>query len=233
MIKHLPNFITCLNLFSGTIALTFAVQGDLKTAAYFILLAAIFDFMDGLFARALNAYSEIGKQLDSLADMVSFGLIPGVFIYMMLKSNLEAHGLPVILAYSGFIITIFSALRLAKFNIDTRQTENFIGLATPANTLFFVSLPFIYDQGIEALMFLTQPHVLILLTICFSYLLVSELSLFSLKFKSLSWAQNNFRYILLALSLLLIILFKFAAVPMIIVLYILLSIIFVQKFKSI
>jgi CDP-diacylglycerol--serine O-phosphatidyltransferase len=233
MIKHLPNFITCLNLFSGTIALTFAVQGDLKTAAYFILLAAIFDFMDGLLARALNAYSEIGKQLDSLADMVSFGLIPGVFIYMMLKSNLEAHGLPVILSYSGFIITIFSALRLAKFNIDTRQTENFIGLATPANTLFFVSLPFIYDQGIEALMFLTQPHVLILLTICFSYLLVSELSLFSLKFKSLSWAQNNFKYILLALSLLLIILFKFAAVPMIIVLYILLSIIFVQKFKSI
>ncbi len=233
MIKHLPNFITCLNLFSGTIALTYAVQGDLKTAAYFILLAAIFDFMDGLVARALNAYSEIGKQLDSLADMVSFGLIPGVFVYMMLKSNLEANGLPEILAYAGFIITIFSALRLAKFNIDTRQTENFIGLATPANTLFFVSLPFIYDQGIEGLMFLTQPHILLLLTIGFSYLLVSEISLFSLKFKSLSWEKNNFRYILLALSLLLIILFKFAAVPMIIVLYILLSIIFVQKFKSI
>jgi CDP-diacylglycerol--serine O-phosphatidyltransferase len=233
IIKHLPNFITCLNLFSGTIALTYAVQGDLKTAAYFILLAAIFDFMDGLLARALNAYSEIGKQLDSLADMVSFGLIPGVFVYMMLKSNLEAHGLPEILSYGGFIITVFSALRLAKFNIDTRQTENFIGLATPANTLFFVSLPFIYDQGIESLMFLTQPLILLFLTIGFSYLLVSELSLFSLKFKSLSWSQNNFRYILLVLSLLLIILFKFAAVPMIIVLYILLSIIFVQKFKSI
>ncbi len=233
MIKHLPNFITCLNLFSGTIALTFAVQADLKTAAYFILLAAIFDFMDGLVARALKAYSELGKQLDSLADMVSFGLIPGVFVYMMLKSNLEAHGLPEILAYAGFVITVFSALRLAKFNIDTRQTENFIGLATPANTLFFVSLPFIYDQGIESLMFLTQPLILLFLTFGFSYLLVSEISLFSLKFKSLSWSQNNFRYILLALSLLLIILFKFAAVPMIIVLYILLSIIFVQKFKSI
>jgi CDP-diacylglycerol--serine O-phosphatidyltransferase len=233
MIKHLPNFITCLNLFSGSIALTYAVQNDLKTAAYFILLAALFDFMDGLVARALNAYSEIGKQLDSLADMVSFGLLPGVFIYMMLKSSLEANVLPEILAYTGFIVTIFSALRLAKFNIDTRQTENFIGLATPANTLFFISLPFIQDQGIEALMFLTQPHILILLTLGFSYLLVSEISLFSLKFKSLSWDKNNFRYILLALSLLLIILFKFAAVPMIIVLYILLSIIFVQKFKSI
>lgn len=232
MKKHLPNFITCLNLFSGSIALTYAVQAELKTAAYFILLAAIFDFLDGLVARALNAYSEIGKQLDSLADMVSFGLLPGVFVYMMLKSNLEAHGLPEILSYAGFIITIFSALRLAKFNIDTRQTENFIGLATPANTLFFISLPFIQELGIESLMFLTQPLILLFLTIGFSYLLVSEISLFSLKFKSLSWTNNNFRYILIALSLLLIILFKFAAVPMIIVLYILLSIIFVQKFKS-
>lgn len=233
MKKHIPNFITCLNLFSGCIALTYAICGQLQTAAYFILLAAAFDFMDGLFARMLNSYSELGKQLDSLADMVSFGLMPGVFVYHMLLTSLEAHGLPIELAYIGFVITIFSALRLAKFNIDTRQTENFIGLATPANTLFFISLAFLTEEDTEALMFLTHPLIMIFLTLGFSYLLVSEISLFSLKFKSLSWQQNNFKYILLLSSLILIILFKFAAVPMIMVLYILLSIIFKQKFKTV
>ncbi len=232
MKKHIPNFITCLNLFSGCIATVYAFNGELETAAYFVLLAAVFDFMDGLAARALKAYSEVGKQLDSLADMVSFGFIPGLFVYKMLSSSLESNGLPIILAYAGFIITVFSAIRLAKFNIDTRQTENFIGLATPANTLFFISLPFMQAQPIEFLQILTNPIVLLFSSIGFSFLLVSEIPLFSFKFKSMAFNPNIHRYLLLILSLILIIFFKFAAIPMIIVIYILLSIIFKEKFSA-
>lgn len=232
MTKHIPNFITCLNLFTGCIAAVFAFNNDLETAAYLVLLAAAFDFMDGLAARALKAYSEIGKQLDSLADMVSFGFIPGLFVFKMLENSLEDNGLPLYLSYLGFVITVFSALRLAKFNIDTRQTENFIGLATPANTMFFISIPFLANQPIELLHILSNPMVLIFLSIGMSYLLVSELSLFSLKFKSLAFNANIHRYLLLLISLILIIFFKFAAIPMIIVFYILLSIIFKHKFVA-
>ena len=232
MKKHIPNFITSLNLFSGCIAAMLAFQGNLEHAAYFVLIAAVFDFMDGLAARALKAYSEIGKQLDSLADMVSFGFVPGVFIYKMLLNNLNANGLPEILAYAGFIITVFSALRLAKFNIDTRQTENFIGLATPANTLFFIGIPFVLGIPSEALSLLNNPIILLILTLGFSYLLVSEIPLFSLKFKSLALNPNLHRYLLLILSLILIIFFKFAAIPMIIVIYLILSIIFKDKFSA-
>jgi CDP-diacylglycerol--serine O-phosphatidyltransferase len=213
MKKHIPNFITCLNLFTGCVATVYAFNGELETAAYLVLLAAAFDFMDGLAARVLKAYSEIGKQLDSLADMVSFGFIPGLFVFKMLPTEY---------AYVGFIITVFSALRLAKFNIDTRQSENFIGLATPANTLFFISLPF--------LPMAINPILLVVLSIGFSLLLISEIPLFSLKFKSMDFNMNIHRYLLIILSLILIIFFKFAAVPMIIVIYILLSIIFKKKF---
>src|SRR5574343_498080 len=232
MKKHIPNFITSLNLFSGCIAAILAFQGNLETAAYFVLIAAVLDFMDGLAARALKAYSEIGKQLDSLADMVSFGFVPGVFIYKILLKNINANGLPETLAYAGFIITVFSALRLAKFNIDTRQTENFIGLATPANTLFFIGIPFVLGIPSEALSLLNNPIVLLILTLGFSYLLVSEIPLFSLKFKSLALNPNLHRYLLLILSLILIIFFKFAAIPMIIVIYLILSIIFKDKFSA-
>jgi CDP-diacylglycerol--serine O-phosphatidyltransferase len=213
MKKHIPNFITCLNLFTGCVAAVYAFNGELETAAYLVLLAAAFDFMDGLAARALKAYSEVGKQLDSLADMVSFGFIPGLFVFKMLPAEY---------AYVGFIITVFSAIRLAKFNIDTRQSENFIGLATPANTLFFISLPF--------LPMTINPILLVILSIGFSLMLVSEIPLFSLKFKSMDFNLNIHRYLLIILSLILIIFFKFAAVPMIIVIYILLSIIFKKKF---
>ncbi len=232
MKKHIPNFITCLNLLSGCIASVYAFNGDLETAAYLVILSAFFDFLDGLFARMLNAYSEIGKQLDSLADMISFGFIPGLFIFKMLSSTLINNGLPEYLAYSGFIVTIFSALRLAKFNIDTRQTENFIGLATPANTLFFISLPFLHTQPIAFLEILTNPLVLVFLSIGMSYLLVSEVPLFSMKFKSMALGLNIHRYLLIILSLILIIFFKFAAIPIIIVIYILLSIIFKEKFSA-
>jgi len=232
MKKHIPNFITSLNLFSGCIAAVYAFNGNLETAAYFVLLAAFFDFMDGLAARALKAYSEIGKQLDSLADMVSFGFIPGIFIYKMLTFSLAANGLPEYLAYAGFIITIFSALRLAKFNLDTRQTENFIGLATPANTLFFISIPFLQAVPLEAMALFSNPIILLILTFGFSFLLISEIPLFSLKFKALAFNSNIHRYLLVLISLFLIIFFKFAAIPMIIVIYIILSIIFKDKFSA-
>lgn len=224
MKKHIPNFITALNLFSGCVAAVYAFNGELETAAYFVLLAALFDFMDGLAARALRAYSEIGKQLDSLADMVSFGFIPGLFVYKMLSESLPVSGYPIYLSYIGFVITVLSAFRLAKFNIDTRQSENFIGLATPANTLFFISLPFLNTP--------ISPVLLILLALLFSTLLVSELPLFSFKFKSLNFNTNIHRYLLIILSIILIIFFKFAAIPMIIVGYILLSIIFKNKFSA-
>jgi CDP-diacylglycerol--serine O-phosphatidyltransferase len=232
MTRHIPNFITCLNLFAGCIAAVFAFNGELETAAYLVLLAALFDFLDGLAARALNAYSEIGKQLDSLADMVSFGFIPGLFVFKMLSNSLEDNGLNMSLAYTGFIITVFSALRLAKFNIDTRQSENFIGLATPANTMFFISIPFLQNQPIEILHILSNPLVLVFLSLGMSYLLISEIPLFSLKFKSMQVNLNIHRYLLIACSLILIIFFKFAAIPMIIVIYILLSILFKHKFSA-
>ena len=138
--KHIPNAITCANLFSGCIGIVFAFKGEQEVAAYFVLLSGLFDFFDGMVARLLNVKSEIGKQLDSLADMVSFGFLPGVVMFQLLMlSDYSSAYLP----YLGFLITVFSALRLAKFNIDERQTEDFIGLNTPKNTLFIVSLPFI------------------------------------------------------------------------------------------
>lgn len=221
--KHIPNAVTCANLFSGCIGIVYAFKGDLETAAYFVLLSGIFDFFDGLTARALNVRSPIGKELDSLADMVSFGFLPGVVMYQLLEqSDYYTPYLP----YLGFFITVFSALRLAKFNIDARQTEDFIGLNTPMNTLFIVSLPFIqkdYPGIINSTIFLLSLVALL------SWLLVSELRIFSLKFSSAGWQQNKLKYLFLILSALLIPVLKFAAVPLILILYIGLSILHFRK----
>lgn len=229
MKKHIPNLITCFNLFSGCIAITFAFKGQLDIAAYLILLSAVFDFLDGMFARLLHAYSEIGKQLDSLADMVSFGFAPGVFVYMLLSSSLAMSGQSEYWAYAAFIIPVFSALRLANFNIDERQSVNFIGLPTPANTLFFIALPFALNSYAP---FLLNPWVLIMLSLVMSWLLVAELPLFSMKMKNFALSENIHRYILILISAILIIFLKFAAVPVVIILYILLSIIFKKKFAE-
>jgi len=228
MKKHIPNAITCLNLFSGCLALYFAFQGELVTTAYLVGIAAIFDFLDGMLARLLKAYSEIGKQLDSLADMVSFGVVPGTIMFMLLqRAETPLTGTPAaLLPFLGFLITIFSALRLAKFNIDTRQTSSFIGLPTPACTLFVASLPLILETGdLLHYAIILNPFVLLALTVLLSFLLVAELPLFALKFSSLAWQENAVRFIFLGLSLILLALLNFAAIPLIIVLYILLSII--------
>ena len=214
MKKHIPNALTCANLLSGCIGTVYAFNGDLKTVAFFVLISGVFDFFDGFAARLLNVKSVIGKELDSLADVVSFGFLPGLVIYKMLLSADMGW-----LAYVGFLITIFSALRLAKFNVDTRQTQDFIGLNTPMNTFFIISLPYLADD----FAFVNNPYFLISITVLVSLLLVSEIKLFSMKMAGLSWAQNKYKFIFVIASVLLVILMKFAAVPLILVLYILFS----------
>lgn len=214
MKKHIPNALTCANLLSGCIGIVFAFKGDLTITAYAVLISGIFDFFDGFSARLLHVKSEIGKELDSLADVVSFGFLPGVVMFQLLsQSDFTSPYLP----YTAFLITIFSALRLAKFNLDTRQTEDFIGLNTPMNTLFIVSLPFIqrdYPEIINSTIFLIG------ITILMSWLLVSEIKIYSLKFGTSNWKDNKVKYIFLIISAVLIALLKFAAIPIVLVLYI-------------
>jgi len=230
MKKHLPNAITCMNLFCGCLAIFSAFHGNLVNAAYLIGMAAVLDFMDGMLARLLRAYSEIGKQLDSLADMVSFGVVPGVLMFHLLEKSL-AHessflGLdPTIFPFFGFLITIFSALRLAKFNIDTRQTTSFIGMPTPACTIFVSSLPLILaNDGFGVSEIILNPYLLAGLTVLLSYLLIAEIPLFALKFKNLTWKDNSIRFIFVIIAAVLSFFFGYVSIPFIIALYILLSI---------
>lgn len=224
MKQHIPNAVTCLNLFSGCLGIVFAFNGELIFASYAILIAAAFDFLDGMLARMLKAYSELGKQLDSLADMVSFGVLPSVIIYQLFLSSTPIPSFSWI-NYSAFIIAVFSGLRLAKFNIDTRQSENFIGLPTPANALLIAAFPIMLEE--ENLLFMNyfmNPYALLIFSILMSFLLISEIPLISLKFKTANFSENIFRYILIGSSLVLILLFQFAATPIILVLYLLISI---------
>jgi len=204
VLKHIPNAITSLNLASGCIAIVFAFQGAYMTAACFIALAAIFDFFDGFAARLLKAYSPMGKELDSLADVVSFGVAPGIMVYSYISDLSVATNSSAYLAYIAFLIPVFSALRLAKFNIDERQTSSFIGLPTPANAIFWAfSITSSFSYVLETTI---DPLIIVALTIFFSWLLVSNFPMFSLKFKHYKWRGNRLRYYLLAGSILLIIL---------------------------
>ncbi len=224
--KHLPNAITCANLFSGCIGIVLAFQGELIAAAYAIFLSAIFDFFDGLASRVLKSFSGIGKDLDSLADMVSFGVLPAVIMYQLF---LQAHQIDKIstwLNFIAFLIPVFSALRLAKFNVDTRQAENFIGMPTPANAILIASFPIIIGHHNRYFTpYLLNPYVLSCFIIVMCFLLVIEMPMMSLKFKNRDFNQNIYRYLLLLFSAILILFFKFAAVPVIIFIYIILSII--------
>lgn len=224
MTKHIPNAITCLNLFSGCVGITLAFNGQLIYAGYAIIVAVVFDFFDGLAARLLQVSSPIGKELDSLADMVSFGVLPSIIIYEMLQES------PVLLfgdgwlKYIAFFIALFSALRLAKFNLDTRQSTIFIGLPTPACALFILGLPHIaMSKSLLISAYIQNPVILIILTLALSFFLVAELPLMSLKFTDFGLKNNAYRYILLVVSLVLLVLFQFSALPLIIILYIVLS----------
>ena len=230
--KHIPNTITCLNLFSGSIASVMAFKGFTFYALLFILLAAVFDFFDGLSARALHVSSPIGKELDSLADMVSFGFAPSVVIYTQLTLCDMPEKVHCFLPFIAFLIAVFSALRLAKFNLDERQTCSFIGLATPANALFFVGLIATTDPLMPVASyidrawfgFLFNPYVVVVLILIFSYLLISEIPMFSLKFKSLKWSDNKIRFIFLGIAIILLAVLQLVALPFIILVYLLLSV---------
>ncbi len=236
MHKHIPNFITSLNLLSGCFALVFAFSGELWIASLLIGLGAFFDFIDGAAARMLKVSDGIGKELDSLADVVTFGLVPGVLVFQLMNLDLQVPGPRLsnypVLAFTAFLVPVFSALRLARFNVDTRQKEVFYGLPTPASALFLGSLPLVLIQdslpfglSISSLQTLiTNFYVLLSLTVLISWLMVSDIRLFSLKFRSLSWKENRPRYVLLLLAAALLLMFRYAGIPLGIVLYVLLSI---------
>lgn len=222
--RNIPNTVTCLNLFSGCIACVMAFEARYELALLFIILSSVFDFFDGLLARALNAHSVIGKDLDSLADDISFGIVPAVIVYSLFKemhypANIEF--LAPYLPYLGFLISVFSALRLAKFNNDTRQTSSFVGLPVPANALFWGS----FVAGVHGWLVSESCHpVYLLLAVClFSGLLVSEIPMFSLKFKNLSWKDNKISFIFLIICIPLLLFLGIASFAAIVVWYILLS----------
>ncbi len=240
MVKHIPNIITSLNLLCGGIAILLAASGDLVTAAFFVFAGIFFDFFDGLAARWLNARSEVGLQLDSLADVITSGLAPAVVMVQLLSlsvfgtytdlaelfsSDAWNSDLMDYLPFTGLIIAVAAAYRLAKFNVDTRQSDSFIGLPTPANAILILSLPLIlHFQPTETLdALILNKWFLLGLTIFSCIIMNAELPLFALKFKSWDFRSNAVRYVFLLLSLLLLIFLKFAALPVIIVVYILLS----------
>ena len=222
MSKHIPNLLTISNLICGCIALYFTFKGELVFTAYLIGLAAIFDFMDGAAARLLNVSNPIGKELDSLADMVSFGLVPGSVVFHLLEEGTLSQ-----YSFMAILIPIFSAYRLAKFNVDENQNENFIGLPTPANCLVFVSIPLITTFNSESIIaYLVEiPEILLIITVLMSLALVSKINMFSLKFKNFKLQDNKFRFFLITMSIILLTWLEFSAIPIIILLYILMSIV--------
>ncbi len=221
MSKHIPNLLTISNLICGCIALYFTFQGELVFTAYLIGLAAIFDFMDGAAARLLNVSSPIGKELDSLADMVSFGLVPGTVVFHLLEEGALSQ-----YSFMALVIPIFSAYRLAKFNVDEDQNENFIGLPTPANCLVFISIPLISTFNSDStIAYLVEiPEILLIITVLLSLALVSKINMFSLKFKNLKYKDNKLRFFLIMMSIILLTWLEFSAIPIIVMLYILMSI---------
>ncbi|XOD67335.1 MAG: CDP-alcohol phosphatidyltransferase family protein [Flavobacteriales bacterium Tduv] len=233
MVRYLPNALTLSNLFCGCVAVVLLLKGPYyMCAAFMIAFSLIFDFLDGAVSRLLNVKSLIGKELDSLADMVSFGLAPGVIVFTFLNDKSLQGGGGASYAWMAFFIPLFSALRLAHFNLDNVQSENFKGLSTPANALFFIGLTIISPgtPGYDWIREIISSPILILILIFFScYLLASKIPMFSLKFKSFSWAENKHRYLFLMLSGLLLIVLRTSALSCIIILYIIFSIFFKKK----
>lgn len=268
--RNIPNAITCGNLLCGCLAIVKAFEGNLVWAAYLVGIAAVLDFFDGFAARLLKVSSPIGKDLDSLADMVTFGVVPGIIMFHMLKISIgivdDAHfASPFLpqyvrdsqlapyhyyLPYIAFIIPILSAVRLAKFNNDTRQSDSFIGVPTPANAIFISSIALLsaktfnaspndnfaltvgiknMGRAVDPVAFFADwtlnPSFLIVIAIVFSILLVVELPLFSLKFKHFKWKANEIRFVFLLLAVVMLVLLKFVGIPLTIIFYILLSVV--------
>ena len=228
--RHIPNMVTCCNLFSGCIAAVMAFQSNYEAAILFIILGAVFDFFDGMLARLLNVSGPLGKELDSLADDITFGFAPSAIVFSLFKEVQYPEfmsGITEYFPYTAFIIAAFSALRLGKFNIDPRQSSSFIGLPTPANALFWGSLvvgahSFLVSESFNAIYFF-------ILVILMSYLLVAELPMFSLKFKNLSWRDNKVSYIFLLICIPLLAVFRISGFAAIILWYILWSLLTRKK----
>ena len=234
MKQHIPNALTLLNVFCGACALVSILGGHYTEGVSFLVVCLIADFLDGFAARLLNVKSEMGKELDSLADMVSFGVVPGAILYKLLTtatvfSFMQQSYYPLL----AFVITAFSCYRLAKFNLDTRQTTDFIGLNTPTNTLFFVGLLFIKINHFEDLDTLTSSATFLYALIPISsYLLISEIPMFSLKIKGLQWQGNEARFIFGALAVVLLVLMREAAVALLVVLYVVINMVSNLVFKK-
>lgn len=221
--RNIPNALTCGNLLCGCIGVVEAFHNNLLLSCILIGIALIFDFFDGFLARLLKVASPIGKDLDSLADMVTFGLLPSIIVYQLLMQSIpDLFG--IWKAYPAFIIAIFSAIRLAKFNNDPRQSDSFIGVPTPANAMLVASLPLIvHIEGGMWKDIIINTNNLLVFSAIMSYLLVMEMPLIALKFKSFGWVGNEARYLLLLSTMILLLTLKIVAVPAILVLYILLS----------
>lgn len=215
MLKHLPNFLTCCNLVCGCLGIISLWQRPEVPTAYFVWAACVFDFFDGFAARLLKTSSPIGKELDSLADVVSFGVLPSLLLFIQIGNDPFPF-----LPYVAIFMAVCSALRLAIFNVDETQSDSFRGVPTPANALFITALPFL-DPGVFG--FVLQPVPLAIITVVFSLLLVSRFELFALKFKNFSWKDNQMRFTFLGISALLLAWLQFAAIPLVIILYIALS----------
>lgn len=246
MIRQIPNMITSLNILSGSVAVLFAVSGDLTTAAFFVFLGIFFDFFDGLAARLLNARSEVGLQMDSLADVITSGLAPAVVMFQLMNMSFSGGkqslsevfsdtgwnvGIKNYLPLLGLVIVVGAAYRLAKFNVDERQTDGFIGLPTPANAIFVLSFPLIlefqYSPWAEQL--ILNPWFLILVSLAGCVLMNAEMPLFSLKFKSLNFRENKVRFVFLLICLILMLFLKYWSIPLIIGVYLLISVISIKR----
>ncbi len=230
IVKHIPNTITCCNLLSGCISIYLTCSGHIEAASAMIFVAAVFDFLDGFAARLLNAKSPIGAELDSLSDVVSFGVAPSFIVASFLsQTGIEWNISRVnVFPWLAFILAAFAAVRLAKFNLDTRQTSSFIGLPVPTVGLFIASLTFMLSSiGNDTFIYkmVTSPYFLLAMVAIFSWLMISEVPFFSFKIKNLKFKDNILRYFVVIFAIVAIIIMKLAALPLIFLFYIILSII--------
>jgi CDP-diacylglycerol---serine O-phosphatidyltransferase len=223
MKRHIPNTITLLNLAAGFTGILFLLNNHIAYASYMIFLAAIFDFMDGFTARLLKAYSETGKSLDSLSDMVSFGVLPGLIVFSLIKSTIPSEpAIMRIMPYASFFIALCSAVRLAIFNNDETQKTSFKGLPTPANAIFFAGLALYFNQTETG--FIPKSYLLLaILSLVFSYLLVSEIRMFSFKVKNMKFRENMLLFLFLLIVIILVSVLRYEGIVLSIIIYVFLS----------
>lgn len=246
MKNQIPNTITILSLILACLAIVLTFEGKLAIAAYLLIGSCVCDFFDGFLARALKINNPIGKEIDSLVDMIAFGVAPAMLLYQITKIAQETQQLQVLtdypwLHYLVFLIPVFSAIRLAKFNVDTRQTSSFIGLAVPAHASFYIftTLLFIYPDLPQVLnvsnfvaLIVTNPLIMLGFSVLLSIMLIVEVPMFALKFKNLKWKDNTLPFTFIIIWLVMLIFMNIVAMPAIVILYIVWSIILNFKNKS-